>query len=88
MSLHYAVQVSQRLPDYQPFAVLAVLWRSHDATELATPDAFYDRSRPWCGSSTATGVIWHCWRKPNPAHYALAELARRKSSFHHIDSKR
>jgi NAD+-dependent protein deacetylase sirtuin 5 len=52
-------------------------WRSYDATYLAIPKAF--RSDP--------GLVWqfYCYRrhmalnaKPNPAHYALAELARRK----------
>lgn len=56
------------------------LWRSHDATELATPDAFYDNP----------GLVWQFYSyrrhmallaKPNPAHFALAELARRKRSF-------
>jgi NAD+-dependent protein deacetylase sirtuin 5 len=56
------------------------LWRSYDATHLATPDAF--RSDP--------AFVWQFYNyrrhmalnaKPNPAHYALAELARRRPEF-------
>ncbi|ERF75513.1 hypothetical protein EPUS_08327 [Endocarpon pusillum Z07020] len=56
------------------------LWRNYNATSLATPGAF--RSDP--------GLVWmfYSYRrhmslnaKPNPAHYALAELARRKPEF-------
>lgn len=52
------------------------LWAQYDPQELATPDAF--RRNPklvW---------EWYAWRRelvskarPNPGHYALAELARR-----------
>ena len=56
------------------------LWRSYDATELATPDAFL--ANP--------GLVWQFYSyrrhmallaQPNPAHHALAELARRNSNF-------
>lgn len=54
------------------------LWRTHDATSLATPEAF----------GRDPGLVWQFYSyrrhmalgvKPNPAHYALAELARKKS---------
>lgn len=53
------------------------LWRTHEATDLATPEAFAENP----------GLVWQFYSyrrhmalkaKPNPAHYALAELARRK----------
>lgn len=56
------------------------LWRTHDATDLATPQAF--EANP--------GLVWqfYSYRRhmalkahPNPAHYALAELARRMPDF-------
>ncbi len=56
------------------------LWRSHDAMSLATPEAF----------SRNPGLVWQFYSyrrhmalqaKPNPAHFALAELAKRKSGF-------
>ncbi|KPI45552.1 NAD-dependent protein deacylase [Cyphellophora attinorum] len=56
------------------------LWRNYDATVLATPTAF--RNDP--------GLVWQFYSyrrhmalnaKPNPAHYALAELARRNPQF-------
>ncbi|KAF2110712.1 NAD-dependent deacetylase-like protein sirtuin-5 [Lophiotrema nucula] len=56
------------------------LWRTHDATALATPEAF----------SRDPGLVWQFYSyrrhmalnaKPNPAHYALAELARKKDGF-------
>jgi NAD-dependent SIR2 family protein deacetylase len=56
------------------------LWRTHDATSLATPEAF----------ERDTGHVWQFYSyrrhmalkaKPNPAHYALAELARKKDNF-------
>lgn len=56
------------------------LWRNHDATALATPDAF--RRDP--------GLVWefYAYRRhmalnvqPNAAHYALAELAKKKEGF-------
>ncbi|KAG9187288.1 NAD-dependent deacetylase sirtuin 5 [Alternaria panax] len=56
------------------------LWRTHDATALATPGAF----------ERDPGLVWQFYSyrrhmalkaKPNPAHYALAELARKKEHF-------
>ncbi|KAF2676060.1 DHS-like NAD/FAD-binding domain-containing protein [Lentithecium fluviatile CBS 122367] len=56
------------------------LWRTHDATQLATPEAF----------GRDPGLVWQFYSyrrhmalkaKPNPAHYALAELARKKEDF-------
>jgi NAD-dependent SIR2 family protein deacetylase len=56
------------------------LWRSHQAVSLATPGAF--ESDP--------GLVWQFYSyrrhmalqaKPNKAHYALAELARRRNNF-------
>jgi len=56
------------------------LWRSHDAMSLATPEAF----------DADPGLVWQFYSyrrhmalaaKPNRAHYALAELARRKEGF-------
>jgi len=56
------------------------LWRDHDAVSLATPEAF-DRE---------PGLVWQFYgyrrhmalkARPNKAHYALAELARRKPDF-------
>ena len=56
------------------------LWRTYDATELATPEAF----------AKNPGLVWQFYSqrkhmalqaKPNPAHYALAELAKRKKNF-------
>ncbi|KAH6633134.1 DHS-like NAD/FAD-binding domain-containing protein [Boeremia exigua] len=54
------------------------LWRTHDATSLATPEAF----------QRDPGLVWQFYSyrrhmalgvKPNPAHYALAELANKKN---------
>jgi NAD-dependent deacetylase sirtuin 5 len=56
------------------------LWRTHDAVQLATPEAF----------QVDPGLVWQFYSyrrhmalkaKPNPAHYALAELARKKEGF-------
>ncbi|MCJ1478420.1 hypothetical protein MMC13_007100, partial [Lambiella insularis] len=56
------------------------LWRNHEATTLATPEAF--AARP--------GLVWQFYSyrrhmalraKPNRAHYALAELAKRREHF-------
>ncbi|KAF2091771.1 silent information regulator protein Sir2p [Saccharata proteae CBS 121410] len=56
------------------------LWRSHDAMSLATPEAF----------DAAPGLVWQFYSyrrhmalkaQPNPAHFALAELARKKEGF-------
>ncbi|PKY03021.1 DHS-like NAD/FAD-binding domain-containing protein [Aspergillus campestris IBT 28561] len=57
------------------------LWRSHDATDLATPEAF----------DAYPDLVWQFYSyrrhmalkaQPNRAHYALAELARRMPDFH------
>ncbi|OJJ43975.1 hypothetical protein ASPZODRAFT_135395 [Penicilliopsis zonata CBS 506.65] len=56
------------------------LWRSYDATALATPEAFEQNP----------GLVWQFYSyrrhmalkaRPNRAHYALAELARRNKNF-------
>jgi hypothetical protein len=56
------------------------LWRTHNAVQLATPEAF----------SRDPGLVWQFYShrrhmalqaKPNPGHYALAELARKKDGF-------
>lgn len=56
------------------------LWRTHDAVQLATPEAF----------EVDPGLVWQFYSyrrhmalkaKPNSAHYALAELARKKEGF-------
>lgn len=56
------------------------LWRNHDATLLATPQAF----------SRDPGLVWlfYAYRrhmalkaKPNAGHYALAALARKNPNF-------
>jgi NAD-dependent deacetylase sirtuin 5 len=56
------------------------LWRTHEATQLATPEAF----------ARDPGLVWQFYSyrrhmalkaKPNPAHYALAELARKREGF-------
>ena len=56
------------------------LWRTHDAVQLATPEAF----------QADPGLVWQFYSyrrhmalkaKPNPAHYALAELARKREGF-------
>lgn len=56
------------------------LWRTYDATDLATPEAF--EANP--------DLVWQFYSyrrhmalkaQPNRAHYALAELARRNKDF-------
>lgn len=56
------------------------MWRSYDATILATPKAFRDHP----------GLVWQFYgyrrhmalkAQPNRAHYALAELAKRNKHF-------
>ncbi|OQD81070.1 hypothetical protein PENANT_c030G01195 [Penicillium antarcticum] len=56
------------------------LWRSYDATSLATPEAF----------QRTPGLVWQFYSyrrhmalqaEPNKAHYALAELSRRNQDF-------
>ncbi|KAL7625937.1 hypothetical protein AAE478_002706 [Parahypoxylon ruwenzoriense] len=56
------------------------LWRNHEPTSLATPDAFEnDPALVW---------LFYAWRKhmaikanPNRGHYALAELAKKMDDF-------
>ncbi|RYP38356.1 hypothetical protein DL767_002596 [Monosporascus sp. MG133] len=56
------------------------LWRNHEATSLATPEAFEaDPVLVW---------LFYAWRRhmalkarPNRGHYALAELAKKKDGF-------
>lgn len=65
-------------------------WRNHDATKLATPEAF----------GMDPGLVWLFYgyrrhmslvKKPNAAHRALAELANRNQDFlclsQNVDSK-
>lgn len=56
------------------------LWRNNEATSLATPEAF----------ARNPGLVWQFYSyrrhmalqaRPNPAHYALAQLAKAKSGF-------
>ena len=56
------------------------IWRNREATALATPDAFAENP----------GLVWQFYSyrrhmaftaKPNPAHYALAELAKINPRF-------
>lgn len=56
------------------------LWRTHDSVSLATPEAF----------AADPGLVWQFYgyrrhmalqAQPNPAHYALAELARKMPGF-------
>lgn len=56
------------------------LWRTYDATDLATPEAF--EANP--------DLVWQFYNyrrhmalkaEPNRAHYALAELAKRNKNF-------
>ncbi|KAL9067647.1 MAG: hypothetical protein Q9161_006729 [Pseudevernia consocians] len=56
------------------------LWRSYDAVSLATPEAFAnDPGRVWQFYSYRRHMALQA--QPNPAHYALAKLARRKKDF-------
>lgn len=56
------------------------LWRNHEPTSLATPDAFEeDPALVW---------LFYAWRRhmclkaqPNEGHHALAELAKKKENF-------
>ena len=56
------------------------LWRNHEAMMLATPEAFAENP----------GLVWQFYSyrrhmalraQPNKAHYALAELAKKKKNF-------
>jgi NAD-dependent deacetylase sirtuin 5 len=71
------LSASSGLPTYRG---VGGLWRTHDATQLSTPAAF-EENPP---------LVWefHLERmrevqdaKPNTAHFALAELAKRKDGF-------
>jgi NAD+-dependent protein deacetylase sirtuin 5 len=56
------------------------MWKNHEATSLATEEAFEEDP----------GLVWQFYShrrhmalkaEPNPAHFALAELAKRKKNF-------
>ncbi|KAI1313733.1 histidine phosphatase superfamily [Xylaria venustula] len=56
------------------------LWRNHESTSLATPEAFEE--------DPVLVSLFYAWRKhmalqakPNRGHYALAELAKKKEDF-------
>ena len=56
------------------------LWRQYKPEELATPEAFArDPKLVWEWYNWRRELIAKC--KPNPAHYALVELERRKPRF-------
>ncbi|KAL8702910.1 MAG: hypothetical protein Q9201_003916 [Fulgogasparrea decipioides] len=56
------------------------LWRNYDATSLATPEAFdADPALVWRFYSYRRHMALNA--KPNPAHFALAELARKRPYF-------
>ena len=56
------------------------LWRNHDAVSLATPEAFNeDPALVWQFYSYRRHMALNA--KPNKAHYALAELAKKNGSF-------
>ncbi|KAK0936763.1 hypothetical protein LTR29_011626 [Friedmanniomyces endolithicus] len=56
------------------------LWRTHDATSIATPEAFNaDPSLVWQFYSYRRHSALQA--QPNPAHFALAELARKMPGF-------
>lgn len=56
------------------------IWRNHEATSLATPEAFEaDPALVWQFYSYRRHMALNA--HPNPAHYALAELARKRSEF-------
>ena len=56
------------------------MWRNHDATLLATPEAFEENpSLVWSFYSYRRHMALNA--EPNKAHYALAELAHRKPEF-------
>ncbi|KAJ5226053.1 SIR2 family histone deacetylase [Penicillium chermesinum] len=56
------------------------LWRSFDATSLATPEAFQrDPGLVWQFYSYRRHMSLHA--EPNKAHYALAELSRKNNDF-------
>lgn len=56
------------------------IWRNHEATSLATPEAFEaDPALVWQFYSYRRHMALNA--NPNPAHFALAELARKRSQF-------
>ncbi|GLA43644.1 hypothetical protein AnigIFM63309_001575 [Aspergillus niger] len=56
------------------------LWRSYDATDLATPEAFdANPDLVWQFYSYRRHMVLKA--QPNRAHYALAELARKNKDF-------
>lgn len=56
------------------------LWRQYRAEELATPEAFYkDPKLVWEWYDSRREIISKA--KPNPAHYALAELEEKTPAF-------
>lgn len=59
------------------------LWAQYNPQDLATPEAFARNPRlVWEWYSWRRGMIQHA--RPNPGHYALAELAQRPAAFHLI----
>lgn len=55
-------------------------WRHHDATKLATMEAFeMDPGLVWLFYGYRRHMALNA--KPNAAHYALAELAKRNNNF-------
>lgn len=56
------------------------LWRTYDAISLATPHAFHrDPGLVWQFYSYRRHMALNA--RPNKAHFALAELAKRKEQF-------
>lgn len=56
------------------------IWRNHEATSLATPEAFEaDPALVWQFYSYRRHMALNA--TPNPAHFALAKLARKRSEF-------
>lgn len=56
------------------------MWRTHEATDLATPQAFErDPALVWQFYSYRKHMALQV--KPNKAHYALAELDRKMPGF-------
>lgn len=56
------------------------IWRNHEATSLATPEAFEaDPALVWQFYSYRRHMALTA--NPNPGHFALAELARKRSQF-------
>ncbi|KAF2684230.1 silent information regulator protein Sir2p [Lentithecium fluviatile CBS 122367] len=71
------LSASSGLPTYRG---AGGLWRTHDATQLCTPAAFdEDPALVWEFHLERRKEVQEA--KPNAAHYALAELSKRKSGF-------